>query len=167
MMAKPPTRKQAKAAAIKLHAAIVRAANTHCQAAGILRGECGGVRQCAHIIPKKANTAVSVAIDNGWVLCQGHHRAVDANPGYWLQLVDNTIGTDEVLMMQAESDHAHTYGLHIHNLETGSPEPVSPLLWWRHKVAELHWLAPQHGINPATVLPVHINRWIEANRCPS
>lgn len=143
---KAPTRKQAKAAALQLHSLIVRANGNGCAAAGVLPGECGPGRQCAHIIPKRQNSWVATDPDNGWVLCPGHHRMVDADPVRWLRLVRATIGVEWVLLMQDACDVAR------------EGRGVSPLMWWRREVLDLLWVAGDYGADISQI-PLHVRQW--------
>lgn len=144
---KAPSKKQAKAAALQLHSLIVRANGNGCAAAGVLPGVCGPGRQCAHIVPKKRNQWVSTDPDNGWVLCNGHHRMVDTDPARWLRLVIVTVGANAVLMWQEYSD-----------LVREDP-PCSPLKWWRREVVELMKVAESVGADLSQV-PAHVKRWV-------
>ncbi len=151
---KPPTQKQAKAAALAMHAAIVKHNTPGCEAAAILRTPCSvGARQCAHIVPKHANLAVSVDPLNGWALCPGHHLAVDADPTKWLQMVAATCGTGIVLEWRAAVDRSLDEGL------TVEQRPVSKLRWWRHQIKALNDYANEYRV--AVPVPVHIRRWLD------
>lgn len=144
--AKAPTLKQAKKAALQIHSLIVRHNGNGCAAEGVLPGVCGDGRQCAHILPKARHSYVATDIDNGWVLCNGHHRMVDTDPARWLQLVEQTVGVGSVRLMRMDSD-----GLREHMA-------MSPLRWWRIELARLHAYATRWGVDLSTV-PAYVKAW--------
>lgn len=96
-----PTLKQAKQAALKIHARIIVAKHgtNGCQAAatGVVDTPCtnDGNLQCAHIISRRYD-ATSTHLANAWALCPGHHRQVDTRPLLWATLVHETVGMRHV-----------------------------------------------------------------------
>ena len=131
--------KQAKAASLMLHSVLVRFWGGTCQAAGVLPYECAGPLQCAHIVPKRANTASAVDPLNGWALCAGHHLQVDTNPARWLAMVDRTGVHSLVHAWMDQVDDANANGLLVDG------ERVTALRWWRHQTAVLWWRCVTEG----------------------
>lgn len=165
-MSKPkaPTLKQAKAATTKLHSMIVRARNPHCEAVGVLPGECGGPLQHAHIVPKERNTQVAADPCNGLTLCAGHHIAIDTQPVYWLRMVQATVGVAIVFEWQRDADRAHREGLWVGGFGTGRPYvEVSPLKFWRHHLRMLAAVAEasRMSLDP---LPNYIIDWLRTQQ---
>lgn len=60
----------------------IRARDERCQAAGTDHVTCGGVLQCAHIIPRRYET-IRVHPDNAIALCAGHHVYYTHRPLEW------------------------------------------------------------------------------------
>jgi len=145
MSDKLPTLKQAKTTALQLHSLLVREAGNGCAARGIIRGDCGPVMQCAHIIPKRKNTQVATDIANAWQLCAGHHVEVDSNPALWLRLVEQTVSTLLVRQMMAEVEEAWTKGVLWCEVDEAWHTPTK---WWRCEAVRLWELCEIRGIEP-------------------
>jgi hypothetical protein len=133
------TLKQAKQASLILHSVLVRFWGSSCQAVGVLPYECAGPLQCAHIVPKRANTASAVDPLNGWALCAGHHLQVDSNPARWLAMVDHTGVSTLVHDWMNQVDDANENGLLVDG------DRVTPLRWWRRQAAVLWWRCVSEG----------------------
>ena len=122
-----PTKKQSKAAAIKLHSLIVRDAANGCAALGHLPGVCVGPLQCAHLISKEQAGRISTATLNGVGLCAKHHQVIDKNRVRWLQLLDCLFLRELVHALQEHQDQS---------MENEIPRNAS---WWRNESGRLYW----------------------------
>lgn len=139
-----PTQKQAKQAALKIHARIVvHDLGPGCQAAEtrVVDTPCtnDGARQCAHIISRRYD-ATSTHIPNGWSLCPGHHRQIDTNPLLWATLVHATVGFDTVRYWKQR-------------VIVGSR-----LAWWRQRLSVMVAYADIAGVD-LDGLPVRPIQW--------